>query len=290
MTPRTDSGWLRRRIGRELRTLREATPGPDGRKITTTEAARELGCTQPKISSIEAGKHRLQWRDVRDLLRFYGASDIETERLVKWAKRSNEPIWWAPFADVVEDWFADLVGAEGEAEREITYAHGVLPGLLQTESYIRALTDRSPMVAPEQRELVVGLRLERQHRLSEDEPLELVALIEESVLSRPVGSPEVMREQLEHLASMSKRDNVVIQVLPTAAGPHAAVDGAFTLLEFAEFDPAVYVQQHPAIGACYSDDQRLVDTFTMIAKEVRKLASSPRESLSLIRDRADEFS
>ncbi len=289
VSTRTDSAWLRRRIGNELRELRRTACQRLGRNITTSDAAAELGCTQPKITHIEQGKYRLQWRDVRDLLAFYGATESETTRLVNWAKRSSEPIWWEPFAEVVEDWFADLVGGEGEAEREITYQHGLIPGLLQTEDYIRSLTTASPMVAREEQELVVGLRLERQHRLHEEEPLELVALIEESVLSRPVGSSQVMREQLDHLVSMAKRENVTIQIVPTAAGPHAAVDGAFILLEFAEFQPAVYLQQHPAAGARYSDNQALSDTFMMIAKEVRKLALSPRESLDVIRARAEEF-
>lgn len=290
VAPRTDSEWLRRRIGRELRALRESAPDRLGRKITTAQAADELGCTQPKVTSIELGKHRLQWRDVRDLLVFYQAADTEAARLVSWAKRSSEPIWWEPYAEVVEDWFADLVGGEGEATREITYEHGLIPGLLQTEAYAEVLTRASSMVSKEHRDLVVELRMERQHRLLEGEPLELVALIEESVLDRPVGTGEIMKQQLGHLLVMSKQKNVTVQVVPTSAGVHPAVDGAFILLEFGDFPPSVFVQHHTAIGGQYSDDQVLVDTFRIAINDVRKMALSPRDSASLICARADQYS
>ncbi|KGI80699.1 hypothetical protein IL38_15180 [Actinopolyspora erythraea] len=291
MTSRSDAGWLRRRVGRELRTLRERAPERVGRRISTSEAATELGCTQPKITSMEQGKYRLQWRDVRDLLELYGATDSEKTRLVNWAKRSNEPIWWAPFSEVVEDWFAELIGGEGEAEREITYEHGLIPGLLQTRKYIEALTRASPVVNQQYHDLVVGLRIERQHRLFDDEyPLKLEALIEESVLSRPVGSEGVMREQFAHLVSLGNYDNIDIRVVPTSAGAHAAIDGSFILLEFEEFQPAVYLQQHPVVGARYSDEREVADVYTDIAKQVRDVAYSQEVSLELIDSMSRDFS
>lgn len=289
MAPRTDSGWLRRRIGRELRTLRDAAPDRLGRKITTSDAAQELGCTQPKITSIELGKHRLQWRDVRDLLLFYEASENETNRLVSWAKRSSEPIWWEPFAEVVEDWFADLVGGEGEAEREVTYEHGLIPGLLQTKEYATAMTAASRTVSDDQRDLVVALRLERQYRLVEEEPLELVAVIEESVMHRPVGSSSVMAGQLEYLLDAGDQDNITVQILPTAVGPHVAINGAFILLEFAEFGPALYLQHQPAFGGRYSDDPNLTTTYEKIASEIQDLALTPKASAKRIRARLKEL-
>ncbi|WP_019853727.1 helix-turn-helix domain-containing protein [Actinopolyspora mortivallis] len=291
MTPRSDAGWLRRRIGRELRTLRELAPERTGRKISTSEAAAELGCTQPKITSMEQGKYRLRWRDVRDLLDLYGATASEKTRLINWAKRSNEPIWWAPFSEVVEDWFADLIGGEGEAQREITYEHGLVPGLLQSRQYVEALTRASPMVDEQQHDLVVGLRLERQNRLlDEEDPLVLEALVEESVLWRPVGSEEVMREQLDHLVKMGRQSNVDVRVVPTSAGAHAAIDGSFILLEFAEFLPAVYLQQHPVMGARYSDEREVGEAYTQVANQVREVAYGTEESLALIESVRASFS
>lgn len=290
MAARSDPTWLRRRIGGELRALRESAQQRQGRKITTHEAAVELGCAQPKITSIEQGKHRLQWRDVRDLLKFYEASTADSERLVAWAKRSTEPIWWQPFAEVVEDWFAELVGGEGEAKREITYEHGLVPGLLQTERYASVLTERSPVVRPEHRQLVTSLRMERQDRLiDEDDPLELIAIIEESVLYRTVGGPEIMREQLEHLLGVNRRPNVTVRVIPTSVGPHAAIDGSFIMLEFAELSPAVYLQHHPVIGARYSDNAELMKTYAKIAKDIQQQALSPKDSAALIRETADKL-
>lgn len=290
MPTRSDAAWLRRRIGRELRALREGSIGPNGKPITTPQAAEELGCVQSKITNIEQGKNRLNWRDVRDLALFYGAPDATRDRLIEWAKRSTEPLWWSPYAEVVRDWFADFVGGESEAEREVSYEQMIVSGILQTKRYAEAITELSgPHLSKRDRELVVSLRMERQERLHEDQPLQLEAFIEETVLRRPVGDPSIMREQLQALIDASLHENVSIRVLPTSLGYHPGVEGRFDLLEFEEFPPAVYLQHRAVAGARYGDDPDLVDDYKLIVNELRRIALSEAKSVGLIRTITSEL-
>ncbi|KAA2247305.1 helix-turn-helix domain-containing protein [Solihabitans fulvus] len=286
---RPDPTLQRQRIGKKLRAFRSSAPERVGRKFTAADAAAVLGCTQPKISQMEAGKYRLQWRDVRDLLTAYGASGHDIDRLVEAAALTAQPTWWAPYRAVVGEGFAELVGGEGEALTEITYEHGVMPGLVQTQPYAEALTVASRAVSATNRELVVGLRMERQRRLTEDDPLELVALIEESVLHRPIGTPEIMTAQLDHLLTLGQRPNVTIQIVPTAAGAHAALAGRFVLLLFAEFSPAVYLEHPPPLGARWSDDPLLSTAYEEIAAAARQQALSPEDSAAVIRTTLDDL-
>lgn len=274
MSERTDPVSLRRRIGVKLRQART------GARRTTNEAAAELGCSRGKISQMEAGMYRLQHRDVRDLLKFYGVAHSEAAPVVEQAKRSAEPSWWAPYADVVEEWFAFFLGSEGEAVREFNYEQLVVPGLLQTSDYAAALTVASRSVPDEDRQKVADLRMERQQRLLEPNPLELHAVFEESVLRRPIGGRDVLREQLRHLVEMADLQHVEIQVIPTDVGAHSGMDGKFVLLEFEEFDPGVFLESHPVLGARYDvEDPTLTQTYASIAKALRSEALDQGQSV-----------
>ncbi|GAA4829958.1 helix-turn-helix transcriptional regulator [Saccharopolyspora rosea] len=284
MAIRTDAVSLRRRIGARLRHFRREA----GR--TTSEAAGELGCSRGKISQMEAGMYRLQYRDVRDLLRFYGAPESEAETLVEQAKRSSEPSWWEPYSDVVEEWFAFFLGSEGEAVREFNYEQLVVPGLLQTRDYAAALTEASRSVAPGNRTKVAELRLERQRRLEAERPLVLDVVIEEAVLRRPIGGRDVLADQLRHLLTMGELPHVTVQVLPTGVGAHSGMDGKFVLLEFEDFTPGVFLESHPVLGARYDvEDPVLIDTYSSIAKALRKEALGRRESKTFIENVLSEL-
>ncbi|MBA8825145.1 hypothetical protein FHX42_002496 [Saccharopolyspora lacisalsi] len=227
--------------------------------------------------------YRLQHRDVRDLLKFYGVAQAELNPLVEQAKRSAEPSWWAPYADVVEDWFAFFLGSEGEALREFNYEQLVVPGLLQTQDYAAALTSASRSVAAHDREKVAALRLERQQRLTDSDPLALHVVIEESVLRRPIGGRDVLLAQLRHLATMAALPHVDVQVMPTGVGAHSGMDGKFVLLEFEDFSPGVFLESHPVLGARYDvEDPKLAETYASIAKALRDEALDQRQSTELI--------
>lgn len=283
MAIRPDSATLRRRIGLALKHFRSEA----GR--TTEESSVELGCSRGKISQMEAGMYRLQFRDVRDLLKFYDAPRADLDRLVDAARRSGEPSWWQPYVGAVPDWFAFFLGSEGEADHEISYEQQVVPGMLQTQEYAEAITARGRFVAEYERELIVPLRTERQRRLTEDEPLRFTTLIEEEALRRPVGGPAIQRAQLTHLLDLTERPNINVQVLPMEIGAHGGLNGKFALLEFEDFTPGVYLEHQ--LGAHYSvDDRDLIATYTMIADELGAAALDEERSREFIQAIIEELS
>ncbi|GGP56848.1 helix-turn-helix domain-containing protein [Saccharothrix coeruleofusca] len=279
MATKPDPIALRKRIGTELKRHRYLA------KRSAHEAAEELGCSRGKISQMEIGFYRLHFRDVRDLLLFYGAPPEEVERLVGMAKDSALPSWWEPYAEVVEDWFAFFLGSEGEAIREFNYEQQVIPGLLQTPEYAEAVTEASNTVRMRDRQKVVDLRLARQRRLHEDEPLALTAVVEETALRRPIGSPAVRRAQLEHLLIMGELPNVGVQVILTEVGAHSGMAANnFIVLEFADYNPGVYLEHPPVVGARYDvEAPELASTYMMIAKELQTKALDEHRSAEFIR-------
>lgn len=278
MADREDPSALRWLIGVELANFRKRA----GRR--GTEAAKAIGCSPGKIGHMESGRNQQQPAEVTDLLRFYGADLADIERLASLAGRVDQQTWWAYSADVVPDWLKTFVGLEGLARTASDYATFVVPALLQTTDYSLGVTVSSGRVRPDHAERVVGLRMDRQRRLDSDsDPLRLVALIEESVLDRPVGGPAAMRRQLEHLISMSDRDNVEIRVLPTSVGWHDAGVGPFKLLDFARAQSIAYAEI--VNGAVYVQDQDQVTGYTRIVAKLREVALSPTDTVEAIRAR-----
>lgn len=276
---RVDPVALRKRVGAELRRHRV------GAGRTASEAADELGCSRGKISQMESGLYRLQHRDVRDLLRFYGAVQSDMDTLVENVRSAGRPSWWAPYAEVVEGRFAFFLGSEAEAVREFDYEHSVVPDLLQTPEYAAALTRAQNRVCRDRRKLVTELRMARQQRLYGRRPLALDVVVEEAALRRPIGGVQVHRAQLERLVESSGLTNVSIQVLPTSVGAHPGMDGRFVLLEFEQFSPGVYLEASPAVGARYDvEDSALSAMYLDIAAALRKQALSQRQSVAFVRD------
>ncbi len=278
MADRGDPSALRWLIGVELANFRKRA----GRRAT--EAAKVIGCSPGKITHMESGRNQQQPAEVTDLLRYYGADLATIERLASLAGRADQQAWWAYSADVVPDWLRTFVGLEGLAHKVSDYATFVVPALLQIHDYSLGVTASSGRMRPDHTERVVGLRMDRQRRLDSDsDPLQLLALIEESVLDRPIGGPAVMRWQLEHLISMSERDNVEIQVLPTSVGSHDGGVGPFTLLDFAQAQSIAYVEI--VNGAVYVQDQDQVSGYTRIVTKLREVALSPADTVAAIRAR-----
>jgi len=215
------------------------------------------------------------------LLSFYGAPAWDVERLSSLSGRAEQRTWLAPWNDIIPDWLKTFVGLEGLASHEVIYAPLVLPALVQTEAYSIGATAGSARVRPDQVERAVSLRMERQHRLFNDTPpLRLTAIIEESVLDRPIGGVETMRGQLQHLVELAERDNVEILVLPTAVGRHDSLEGRFTVLQFGQAQSIGYIE-YPD-GAIYVQDQDQVAAYTRTAESLRSAALSQRESVNAI--------
>lgn len=238
---------------------------------------------------MESGRNQQQPAEITELLRYYNADQADIDRLAILAASADQQTWWAPWTAVVPDWLRTFVGLEGLASRVTDYATAVMPALLQTEEYSLGVTQGSGRVRPDHSERTVNLRMERQRRLyMEANPVHLTAFIEESVLDRPVGTPETMRAQFEHLLSTAKRENVELRVLPTSVGAHDGFAGPFTLLEFTAAQAIVYVEL--VDGAVYVQDQEQIGGYEwIVARLYDEYALSEEDTIKAIQARLDAY-
>lgn len=219
------------------------------------------------------------------MLRAFGAAEPAIERLTSLATRSDVKTWWAPWANVMPDWFKTYVGLEGLVEGAFVFGSMVIPGLLQTEEYAQALTIGTGFVRPAHAERFVSFRQTRARRLTEDEPLTLHAVIGEAALRLRVNGDQTRRDQLAHLVAMSELPNVTIQVVRPEDGPQAAgAIGSFCVLEFERVRPIAYTELID--GAMYVQDPDSVRTYSTVAENLRQVALSPADSRALIRELA----
>jgi transcriptional regulator with XRE-family HTH domain len=260
---------LRILLGTQLRRLRES------RGITAQEAARAIRGSESKISRIELGRNAIREIDVLDLLTYYRVAAVDREQLLSLAEQANRPGWWHRYNDILPDWFQSYVGMEEAATSIRIYEPQFIPGLLQTQSYTAAVLAVCDIPVSEAERHVI-LRKERQRRFSE-ERLKLWVIIEESALRRPMGSKEILRDQLRFLLSLSAKRNLTMQVIPSSMGGHAVPSG-FTILRFAEPDlPDVAYLEH-LTSALYFDKKSDVDRYLLNMERLSIMAAQPRET------------
>jgi transcriptional regulator with XRE-family HTH domain len=264
----------RRRLGAELRRHREAAG------ITIDVVADRLGCSASKVSRIETGHTVAALRDVHDILDIYGVGESVKAELVQIAREAQQKGWWHPYSTVLSGAY---VGLEAAARSIRTYEQQVVPGLLQSEEYaiamIRAARLGDTDTEIEQR---VHVRIARQSLLTQDDPIDLRVVLDEAVLSRPVGGDEVMRDQLMRLIEAARRPNVTIQILPFAAGPHAGMDGTFAILEFEEDEDADVVFAENATGGLFLEKAEELRKYHSVFETIRATALDPEESIEMI--------
>jgi hypothetical protein len=198
-----------------------------------------------KVTRIEAARVAVTPRDVRDLLILYGVDDDNyREMLIRIARSARERSWWADYRDVLPA--GSFIPLEADASVMRNWEPAVVPGLLQTEAYMRALFSTADSETPRAGiDRVVSLRLTRQHRLTGDLPLSLHTIVDESVIYRQIGGPGVMAEQLRHLIEVSELPTVDLRILPYSAGEHPLLGTAVAILEFQDAPDLdiVYVEQ-----------------------------------------------
>jgi transcriptional regulator with XRE-family HTH domain len=279
MTTRNDPSALRWLIGIELAHFRKQTG------LSIADAANESGISRAKVGHMETGRYQQHPDDVTTLLRLYGATQHDVDRLASLSGRSEGRTWWAPWSHIVPDWFKTFVGLEGLAEAEFMFEPMVLPGPLQTEEYAQAITEATGFVRRDHSERFVSFRLARARRLTDQEPLGLHAVIGEAALRLNVGTPQIRQEQYRHLLTLAKRRNITIQVLRPEDGPHTAGTGSFVVLDFAQAQSIAYTEHLD--GAVYVQDQDDLRTYKMAVENVQSVALPPDKSLSLIKAMID---
>jgi transcriptional regulator with XRE-family HTH domain len=227
-------------VGAHLRRLRES------RGITREDAGYAIRSSHSKISRLELGRTGFKSYDVADLLTLYGVDEAERSTILALAERANTPGWWQDHRDVVPDWQEAYLGLEQDAALIRTYEVQLVPQLLQTEDYARAVIAQGhESGSAEQIEQRVAVRMRRQEILTTPTGRKLWAVMDEAALRRQVGGRAMMRAQLEHLRRMAELPHITIQVLPFSSGGHVGDVGPITVLRFAEaeLDDVVYLQQ-----------------------------------------------
>jgi transcriptional regulator with XRE-family HTH domain len=266
-----------RRLAVELMRRREASG------LSREEAARRLEWSTSTIFRIETGRSRPQPGNVRVLLDLYGVTGSERDGLIQLAREARQPGWWHSFRDVLPNPYEVYIGLEGGAASIRNFEPVVVPGLLQTADYARAMFKGGPReLDRDEIERRVEVRLARQQILTRNDRPRLWAVIDEAVIHRLVGDPAVMRAQLGHLIDTAEQGKTTVQVVPFRAGAHAGTTGPFVILDFPEpTDPAV-VYVETLAGDIYLEERADVNRYTIAFDRLLAAALHPDDSVRLI--------
>jgi len=271
----------RRRLGQELRRLREV------KGMTAEEVAERLLVSQSKISRLENGRRSISQRDVRDLCGVYEVEDHRVvDSLMQMAKDSRQQGWWHAFGDIP---YSVYIGLETDAASLRVYESLIVPGLLQTREYAQAAIEGMwPEATPTEIDKRIQIRIKRQDRLTDPvEPLRFWAVIDEAVLRRVVGNPQIMADQLRHLAELSQLPHVTLQVLPYTVGAHPGMYGSYTILEFQEDMDASVVYLEGITSDLYLEKAPDVQSYSVMYEHLRAKALSAEQSRAFILETAD---
>jgi transcriptional regulator with XRE-family HTH domain len=272
-------------VGARLRRLRTDMG------LTREEAAEAIRASEWKIHRLENGQVGFKDRDIVDLLRLYEVTDPEeVAEFVTLAREANTPGWWRHYGDLLPSWFRTYVDLEAAAAVIRTYEGQFVPGLLQTDAYMRAVVHGAHLEdSGEEVGRRVRLRMARQTLLTREQPPRLWAVIDEAALRRPVGGREVMRSQLERLLEASKLPNVTLQILPFAAGAHPAMVGSFSILRFPDQElPDVVYLEH-LTSASYLSKTDEVDRYLHVMESICVRAAPPERTGELLGKILDEL-
>ncbi len=271
----------RRLVGGALRRYR------DNAGYTLQDAARVLECDRSKISRIETGQRGIRPKELRELLAEYGVPDREQAALVTIASRSGQRGWWHPYADILPGAYLDYVIMESAASEIMTYEAQVIPGLLQTDDYARAIAAAEPGYTTDQQlqDVVAAKAVRRQVVLNpRSSGRRLSVILGECALRQAVGGPGVMAGQISHLVRLiDDFPSLVIQVLPFSAGAHVAAGSAsLAILRFPDAPSLGVVYLEALSGGVYLESQEDVARYIRAFALLRAAALSAADSLRLL--------
>jgi len=269
----------RRLVGGALRRYRENVG------YALEDAARVLECDRSKISRIETGQRGIRPKELRELLTEYGVPASEQLALVSIASRGGQHSWWHPYTDTMSDAYLDYVIMESAASEIMTYEAQLVPDLLQTDQYARAIAAAEPgYVSDQQREDAVAARAaRRQAVLSGSRRLSVI--LGEGALHQVVGGADVLARQISHLVPLSEdAPALTLQVLPCSAGAHVgAGSGSLAILRFPDAPSLGVVYLEALSGGVYLESQPDVARYVRAFALLRAAALSPGDSGRLLR-------
>jgi hypothetical protein len=259
----------RRELAGQLRSLRSQ------HGLTTEQVAGHLFCSVGKVSRMENGFRAGTVRDVRDLCELYKVSGAQRDYLMDLARQSKQHGWWQDY----DPPFSTYIGLEADAASISSYECVVVPGLLQTADYARAVMNevRRGRLDQEAIEERVQMRLTRQRVLTQRDPPKFIAVMDEAVLHRVVGSAAVMAEQLDQLIALSRLENIDLRMITYGAGCHPGLGGAFTIMGFdGGLSDVVYVEG--LFGMLYIEKARDVERYQYVFETLHETAEGQEDS------------
>jgi len=269
----------------ELKRLREAAD------LTQEHVAGQLDWHPTKVMRIETGRTAPHPNDVRLMVDLYGMTDRDqVAALVKLARDARQRGWWYSYRDVLLNRYDFFIGLESEADSIRDFELAMIPGLLQTEEYARALIRGGPHeLGPDEVERRIEVRMTRQQVLTRDDRPQLWAILDESVIRRVIGNSTVMRAQLGHLIDAAEQARTTIQIVPYNAGPHPGLAGPFIVLGFQEPSEPDVVYLETVGGNLYVDKPEEAQLYATAFDHLRAVALSPADTRVMLGAAADEL-
>lgn len=259
--------------------------------FTEAQVAEQLGCSESKIRKIESGYVSVNRAELLLMLKIYEADDELGEPLLDLQAQGKQRGWWRPYGQLSPR-FAQFLSLESSATKIRTFELGLVPGLLQTEEYARAIvSSHTPGLSPEQVDRQVKIKLERQQRVLE-EPPDLWVILDEAALHRPAGAATVMIEQLKHLARVARTrqpGGINLHVIPYGHGSYPGQLGSFVIFEYDEqvHSPVVYVEGQA--GSVFMHDEADLARCSLWYEQMTAAALSGPKSAQLIDTVAKQF-
>ncbi|MFD7688355.1 helix-turn-helix domain-containing protein [Streptomyces sp. NPDC059781] len=273
----------RRRLSIELKKLREKSA------LTCAQVGEALDWSGSKVNRMETGSGRVQPSDIDALCRFYDTSDELREFLKSLAREAKTRGWWQVHGAGVPEWFNIYIGLEQDASTLRQYQCEVLPGLMQTTSYVRELHATGTYMSAEDIDRAVRVRLERQEMLTRPDAPDAWFIVNEGAVRNVIGDREVMREQLERVLDSAALSSVTLQVLPFDSGTYP-VTGSFTMLGFPAPEDPDLVYRDGITDAVYLEGEHHVREYTRAFDGLRAAALSPQRSVQLVKSIVKEYS
>lgn len=285
----------RMQLGQELRRLREQADNEDGatRGLTRAQAVRGTSVSESQLHRVEKGLTSLpKVQQLRQLLDRYGVTDLEDVNfLLDVHKSSLNRGWWSPYRVFMPSGFNLSVGLEGDAKILRVYQPDVIFGLFQTPAYARAMFESAKPVDERTTEFVernIEIRMRRKDAITRSRnPVEIHAILDEAVLRRVLGGPEVMREQYEHLAELAELDHVTVQILPLGQPVYRSGQN-FTLMDFESPLPTV-VSVDGFTSVNVTDKDTEIWAYRRRFDAMRAEAGRPRETPEFLKRAAREL-
>jgi len=271
---------LRMILSRQLQALREKAG------MSYQQAGEAIYSSEWTIRRMERSEGGLKPLTLKSLLMAYGITDkSEIDAFLALARQAGTPGWWHSYDDILPAWFRTAVGLEEAATLIRAYEPQVIPGLLQTQGYIRAITAASfPAATDDFSERAVALRLARQQLLHRPDPPGYWVVLDETALRRPIGSRHVMRDQIEHLIAAAQQPGITIQVIPFAAGWHPALYGMFWIFRFPDAQLPDIVYSEALTGANYLSKPEETARYAEALDRMCAQAASPEHTITILRD------